>query len=408
MLNALCRLVGLFAYYFSGFMPRDRRKLLFGAWMGNKFLDNPKYLLQHLIAHEHDCDLIWVGKRSVAAQLPADLPVRFVARGSIAAYWEMLTAGYCFVTHGQGDIGVFNLMRGACRVHLGHGLAIKNMGSKDPPSSSWIQDRLRRLRRWSYSFSYYTVSSEVHRDKCLVEYASCNASVEQMIESGQPRVDYLIHATAQVQLAIREALLAECGIPLSAKVITYMPTFRDDPDAYCFSFSRLSEAERDSITSLLERHNAYILEKSHYADSQRNEGRDCDRGTERLITLSSLNSLGPQELLLATDLLITDYSGCYVDYLVLDRPVVHYAYDREYYESSDRGLYFDLDQVAGGPILSSFDELCAALAHGVGDRSYGRVQREFARKTLAGAEEGTACETIVATIPGMRENGILA
>ena len=74
--------------------------------------------------------------------------------------------------------------------------------------------------------------------------------------------------------------------------------------------------------------------------------------------MSGLSNIDTQELLLMTDLLVTDYSGCYVDFLMLDRPILHFAYDRQYYEKADRGLYFNLDEVAGGAIVGDFETLC--------------------------------------------------
>jgi len=49
------------------------------------------------------------------------------------------------------------------------------------------------------------------------------------------------------------------------------------------------------------------------------------------------------ELLLAADMLITDYSSSAGDFALTGRPVILYQADREAYVSRDRGLYFDVD-----------------------------------------------------------------
>ena len=61
----------------------------------------------------------------------------------------------------------------------------------------------------------------------------------------------------------------------------------------------------------------------------------------------------PSELLLITDLLITDYSSIGGDFMLLDRPVIYYQPDRGDYDAERGGLYFDPDQ---SPLLVAHDE----------------------------------------------------
>jgi CDP-glycerol glycerophosphotransferase len=107
-----------------------------------------------------------------------------------------------------------------------------------------------------------------------------------------------------------------------------------------------------------------------------------------------------QELLVCTDLLITDYSGCYFDYLLIDRPVIHFAYDREYYTKSDRGLYFDLDEAAAGPVVECFHSLCENIEQDLlrPERHHGR--REKVRTRIMGFETGDACRKISSAVLG--------
>jgi CDP-glycerol glycerophosphotransferase len=58
-----------------------------------------------------------------------------------------------------------------------------------------------------------------------------------------------------------------------------------------------------------------------------------------------------------SDMLITDYSSCFFDYLILDRPIIHYLYDYEYYENEDRGLYYRWQEVVGGDVAFDKDKL---------------------------------------------------
>ena len=66
------------------------------------------------------------------------------------------------------------------------------------------------------------------------------------------------------------------------------------------------------------------------------------------------------DLLLVTDVLITDYSSVIFDYLLVDKPLVYYAYDLEDYQGG-RGLYYNFDDYCYGLVARTLDELVEAI-----------------------------------------------
>lgn len=78
-----------------------------------------------------------------------------------------------------------------------------------------------------------------------------------------------------------------------------------------------------------------IVQKAHFVSQQRNE-LQRERRQQRVITLNELYAF---EALGAADILISDYSSCFFDYLVLNRPIIHFIYDYESYKRKDRGIY---------------------------------------------------------------------
>ena len=62
-----------------------------------------------------------------------------------------------------------------------------------------------------------------------------------------------------------------------------------------------------------------------------------------------------------TDILISDYSSTYIDYLLLDRPLIFYNFDYEDYLQNDREMYYDYDEVTPGYKAATFDELMKEL-----------------------------------------------
>lgn len=66
------------------------------------------------------------------------------------------------------------------------------------------------------------------------------------------------------------------------------------------------------------------------------------------------------ELFFVSDFLITDYSSTVVEYVLLNKPIVLYAYDLEKY---DRGFYRDYRETAAGTIVQTEEELIEAIRH---------------------------------------------
>jgi CDP-glycerol glycerophosphotransferase (TagB/SpsB family) len=275
------RIIEAMLYFFSGFSPRRKRKILFGAWHGKKFSDNPKYLLLHLAKQGKCFDLVWIGNEEVRVQIPDDLPIRFVRKDSWAAKWEMLTAKTVFVTHANTDIGKKNLMRGACRVYLGHGLAIKHMGAPDNPLKNPIINTIRKAVRNVFSFRYYSASSKAHHIKLLKEYAISNATGENIRHWGQPRIDYLIeNSTPSARTKLREQYFEKYDVPTEGKIITYLPTFRDK-GVPAFSFCELDAKQHELLDKVISENAAIILEKSHFAEAPNKKKGDRPKQKER-------------------------------------------------------------------------------------------------------------------------------
>ncbi|HCF38358.1 MAG TPA: hypothetical protein DER56_04685, partial [Thermosipho africanus] len=62
------------------------------------------------------------------------------------------------------------------------------------------------------------------------------------------------------------------------------------------------------------------------------------------------------------DILMTDYSSIYFDFLLWNRPIIFFPYDLEYYRDEDRGLIFDYEDFTPGPKVYTLDSLHALLS----------------------------------------------
>jgi CDP-glycerol glycerophosphotransferase len=104
------------------------------------------------------------------------------------------------------------------------------------------------------------------------------------------------------------------------------------------------------------------------------------------------------ELMLAADVLVTDYSSMIVDYANTGRPILLYTYDLDDYREEIRGFYVDLEAIAPGPLLRTSDEVAEALLDldGVAGRHAERY--EAFRRRFCELDDGHATERVVERI----------
>ena len=136
-------------------------------------------------------------------------------------------------------------------------------------------------------------------------------------------------------------------------LIVYMPTHRKEGKqkidcSLIFDLNRLDQ--------FCEKNNSVFIIKKHYY----HENEPKVKGYKNIVDITNLN-IDPQQLLLSTDILISDYSGSYIDYLLLNRPILFYNFDFDDYKATDRDMYFDYQDVTPGKKIQSYTQLEESL-----------------------------------------------
>ena len=102
-----------------------------------------------------------------------------------------------------------------------------------------------------------------------------------------------------------------------------------------------------------------------------------------------------QELLLITDILITDYSSVMFDFANTKRPMLFYTYDFETYRDDVRGFYMDFEKEAPGPLMRNTEEIIDNVVNITGiTKEYSAKYEQFYEK-FCSLEDGKASERIV-------------
>lgn len=140
---------------------------------------------------------------------------------------------------------------------------------------------------------------------------------------------------------------------------------------------------------LLDSIDSHLVIKLHPAESK---PESTNTSNLENITLISAN-LDVYPLLKQADVLITDYSSVYLDFLPLDRPLVFFPYDFDSF-SEDRSIFFDYDAITPGPKVETAGELWRELKKAVNDPIYYETERNEVRRSYFEYEGGGAAEHI--------------
>ncbi len=322
--------------------------IVLGAANGKAFIGNPKYLYLFLKKNTN-YKLLWFSKSKDQIKELKQEGINCVYAYSLDAIRTLRKARAVFVSHGWGDILPIKFPPRTVVIQTWHGGFIKIKG-KNPYVTSYINSKwttLTRLKIRYYQFFDYVISNSSEKFQLNIASNVFKFPVERIITTGYPRNDILFSNDSNLIKEIKR----NYNIPNKIKrIILYAPTYRE-----VISTKKPFEKEDlIELNNLCKDTETIFLIKAHI-----NEELITFTDFE-YIQLASKNT-DIQELLLISDILITDYSSVTCDFLLLKRPILLYTYDYDEYISY-RGIYYkNLEEIAPGPLLYTANELIDAI-----------------------------------------------
>ncbi|MFD0444653.1 CDP-glycerol glycerophosphotransferase family protein [Streptomyces indonesiensis] len=352
-------------------LPVDPRLAVFAAYWHKGYACHPAAIEAKARELVPGVRTAWITTPEYAPTLPPG--VRRLHPGS-AAYWTALARARFLVNNVNFTPG---MRKRPEQIHLQthHGTPLKHMGLdlRDRPAAARGMDfgkLLERVDRWDYSLS-------ANRHTTLV-WERVYPSGYTTLPYGSPRDDVFQHATEDDVARLR----ARLGIPEGSVAVLYAPTHRDyqrravprlDPE-------RMARALGPGFT---------LLVRPHYFHAP--DGAMGSAGG-RVLDVSGYGRV--EELCLAADALLTDYSSIMFDYANLDRPIVIHADDWDAYRAA-RGTYFDITAAPPGPVSRTEDELIALFATGAWCGPRSAALRAAFRDRFCPYDDGRAAERVV-------------
>ena len=341
----------------------DDKLIIFGSVGGKAFIGNPKYIYQYL-KENTDYKLIFFAQSKNVKNKLENEGIRAINRHSIKAIKILRKARAVFISHGYEDVLPIKFSPKSIVIYTGHGGGIKIKG-KNPYHQKYIYSnwtKILRVKLREHEYLDYVVSPSGSEKPLKIWSNMLQYPLDRILPTGYPRNDIFFADDPSLKIKFKDRY----DIPKNIqRIILYAPTYRE-----IFSMKEpFTTVDKKKLDDLCKNTNSILLIKGHVK--------------EKIIKFKDLENIkqvigdsDTQELLYITDVLITDYSTIFHDFLLLNRPILLYTYDYDEYVSK-RWIYYDhLEEVAPGPLIYNFNHLYEAL------KNIDKIKAEYDKKRI--------------------------
>lgn len=343
------------------FIP-TKKIVLIGSGMSS-FDGCPKAIFEESLKHENNYKYICILKNKREYKiLNGKYGKNVIYYKSIKGFINICFAKYLIVNTGVQDIcdGLI-VPKNRIVIQTFHGFIGKCfcLGAPNVYSKKEIKAQLRDCFNPSNTF---IITGSKYEDDAYNK--NCNFPYERMLRIGHPRNDIL-----KTNVITRNDTLKKLGIPPDKKIILYSPTWREKE---VFKFFPFSDFDISKLNSFLKINNYIMIVKLH--PNFGNIDRDIS-GNSNIIMYDKNWNIDNNELFTATDLMITDYSSIYCDYLVNNKPVAFIQYDYEEFIKI-RPLNASRETLYPGPLIDSLEEFKKNVKELIENKDYYFKERE--------------------------------
>lgn len=352
-------------YFISLLIPRKRNRWVFGA--GENFSDNAKYLYLYVNEKYPSIDIAWISSNKKIVKKLQDKALPAYYQYSFTGLKYLFSANiYCvanYLSFLKNTSLPFWSLGTAKYVQLWHGVGIKNVlyARDDDKTLKRLKHPLLKFLWLPILFStvkkpdlFLSTSTEMtkHFSKCF------RISKEKMItNAGYPRCfvfDPSVNKYYFDKYADKDSVRLKKHIQKFERVILYMPTFRESNINYLES----AGINYEKLNSLMLSTNSLFIFKLHpWSKISLQE----DERLTNLLFLDSQVDIYP--FFNYVELLITDYSSVYYDYMLLDKGyTIFFDFDREEY-IKERDLAYSYDEKTNGLKVKCFESLLDAISN---------------------------------------------
>ncbi|MEI5907580.1 CDP-glycerol glycerophosphotransferase family protein [Bacillus spongiae] len=346
----------LFRVIFNLFRPFSlKKRIVFLSSFGH----NNQYVYERMKAmNVEEWEVIFLQKPSCSVdfyQYQQDKNVKILKFETFNLYQMIMSIYYLstskriFIDNYFGFLSAVTFKADVQCVQLWHAAgAIKTFGLKDESVLNRSEIAKKRFLKVYANFDKVVVGSDAFAD---IFTKAFNLAPENILYTGIPKTDLFFNEKKMT--TIRKRLYKENDLLKNKKVILYAPTYRD--------------YELNNFSTKLDIHKMYQELGDEY--------RLIIKAHPAVKNMQGLQNLYPEfvfdysyykdinDLLLITDILISDYSSIPYEFSLLKKPMIFYPYDLDQY-TKDRGIWSKYEEMVPGPVYFSTKEIIACIKEG--------------------------------------------
>lgn len=360
---------------YNSSVPTNSRVIFYESMSGARMMDSPYALFLHLYHDEtyNDFHHVWSvrSRNLIPPEFRDDPRVSFVTRGTDAYMYFLALAGHIVGNSVFPDYFVRKVDQKY--LNTWHGIPYKALGRTEA-SPLGAASSVYSLLQATHVLTPCPYMTDVE----LSRFSLRGVFSGSMAETGYPRQDLTVNMTGENARRIKQKL----GLDSGKKTILYAPTWRGNQGSARFDAELLEQDMRR-----LSKIDANVVFQAHHIMLR--HIKNVDYGN---IIVPPPN-VATNELLAIVDILISDYSSIFFDYLATGKPIVHYLYDYEAY-ATERGVLLDQNELPG-PVVTTSDGLIETVGELIAEPYVPTHKYRQAQERFCPHDDGSACNRTI-------------
>jgi len=345
--------------------------------------ENAKYFFLQL-ANNKDKDIIWISHREEEIDTFRDNGYTAYNSRSWRGRYTLLRANKIFCTNGMDF--TWWLTGKSDIVQLWHGNALKKGGWDVVKHRNYSKTQKRYRKHITYNWDWFITTSR--NPPADIQRRAFSMSEKDTLITGYPRTDVFFKDIDHLGIDVDTSLLSHLdSLSSNETVFMYAPTWRRDYRGTDKTVLNEADLNLSQLDSKLEENDSYLVLKIHPMEDVKVDQKEFNR-----ILVAEPGS-DPYPLLKRVDCLIADYSSIFVDYLLLNRPIIFFPYDLEEYTANE-GLYYKYEAITPGDVVKSDRELYDSMERIAEDNDPYETEREVIRDLFYDHIDGNSAERI--------------
>jgi len=369
-----------YTYFFT-----DKNLWLFSGING-KYIDNCRYLYEYVRENVKDVHAIWITTDKECATKMKDSSLDAEYAYTLQAFIHILHASVLISSIGNLEFGVPIYGKRKIYLQTWHGTMLKVVGPR-----SFRKDGIMYIITKAYSCLKKIIINQLNKHTLGITTSSIefhhyselfSTTYDNIYVTGYPRNDILLKSKSKI---------LNCK---KCKKILFAPTYNTAISESLLHPMKIRNVLA-KLNKMLHKQNAFLFAKIHPQLESLRQVKDKYAKYDRIIFLSARYDI--YRYMHDFDILITDYSGIYFDFLLLNKPIIFTPFDLEKYKNS-RGIHFNYDLVTPGPKATNWDELIKEIKDVLDGKDEYKEKRRCINNMFNEVQDARSSERIIGLI----------